>query len=193
MCVWRKGSWWKCSQMIPQRSWTNLTCSVWLKVFVDDFKLFGPFLWPSLSSSPFVRSTCTFILRCSDPYFLPVHPYLLYHLCVCLLEVVLVVSCVSTWRTMPSVCLYSDREIALSLLTLSLHHRAIALCVWEEETVSQSFWVTVTPLCAFQGSLVSIVANLCMCTLRTRKLMNSFLEHIIIFKPVGHSAGCLKV
>lgn len=43
------------------------------------------------------------------------------------------VACVSAWRTMPSVCLYSDREIALSLLTLSLCiTRQSCVCVCEK-------------------------------------------------------------
>lgn len=84
-----------------------------------------------------------FIFRSSDGVRQEVRTYLLSLFvggCGC----VFAATCVSTWKTMPSVCLYSDREIALSLLTHSLCisgqlcvRVCVRACVCEDETVIQ--------------------------------------------------------
>ena len=111
------------------------------------------------------------------------HTHTQIPVCVCV-EGVLAVVCVSAWRTMPSVCLYSDREIALSLLTLSLcitgqlHCVCVCVCVCVCERVIMSYCRP--SLFAFQGSLLSDETNLCH-TIRTCRLMNGFLWTSVTF------------
>ena len=96
--------------------------------------------------------------------------------CVCVRESVLAVVCVSARRTMPSVCLYSDREIALSLLTLSLCITGqscvcvcvcvcVCLCVWE--TVIQWLWVTVGLHCVHFRVLCRAIGQIFACATPT--------------------------